>query len=946
MARGMPRAVEELDPRLVELIRRRGWSGLTMIQEKAIPVILEGANAILVAPTGEGKTEAALLPILSMMAREGAEPVSLLYITPMKALINDLYLRISWWASKLGFRVARKHGDTSASERSRRLRNVPHILVTTPESLEIDLDWSRRFRVYYRNLRWVIVDEVHELLSNKRGAQFIIQLERLARIAGRDIQRIGLSATIGDLDRALELLSGSSSRRRVIVDGRRVKKPRLSVAYVKDDSSDPWLDVAARVLREVEKPSLVFVNSRYVAEKLKDSLERLNAREIFVHHSSVSAELREEAEERLRSGSLSAIVCTKTLEVGIDVGKIKKVIQVRAPGRVASLLQRVGRSGHTLDGESRGSIVAMGVIDFAESLAEAELAYDGYVENVIIERIPLDVIAKEVLGMAMERGGVPEAEAFNLIKSVNAYTLTREEFDRMLSYMEGNGLIKRVMGVIRPGPTFYKIWQFRGDRGARMWWSRDFSEFFSTIPEKDSFIVRHGDKTIGYIDAIFVYKHLRVGDTIRLAGRSWSVKRIDENMAKIEVEPAESTAEIPLWKGEGPRRSSRVAEVFMDVIMEPSSIHGVEADRSGLEAVEQLRDRYYKLGIEPPSRDTIIYEEYNGEHIVTAPLGSGVSETLAIVLSFLASKEAGLNVYYRSTFFGFSIGARDFNPIEALKSIDLAEFEDLVAKAVRRSPYTFQVLREIQLDLGKIGSIDMDEDGILVDEAVRQVIEEHLNVREAMDFIERLKEGRIKVLTTSIGGLTPLALEVLRFPPIRPWMQDLAMRIARMLEGTALTVIELADLLELAEKTIDSRLREMRKPDYKDHRVAGFIDIDEDDWRWVLVKDLEEVASMEEFSHNFEPARMRDPLRIVIRTGPGSKPRELIVDPESVLSNWDEIAKRLPDEIYMMRISSAYSEGSRDDVSVTHYYVPSSIAKYLILNAATYIQKKEWEMAV
>ncbi|MCE4603247.1 MAG: DEAD/DEAH box helicase, partial [Desulfurococcales archaeon] len=275
MSRGMPRAVEELDPRLVELIRRRGWSGLTVVQEKAIPVILDGANAILVAPTGEGKTEAALLPILSMMAREGAEPVSLLYITPMKALINDLYLRISWWASRLGFRVARKHGDTSASERSRRLRNVPHILVTTPESLEIDLDWSRRFRVYYRNLRWVIIDEVHELLSNKRGAQFIIQLERLARIAGRDIQRIGLSATIGDLDRALELLSGSSSRRRVIVDGRRVKKPKLSVTYVRDDSSDPWLDVAGKVLQEVEKPSLVFVNSRYVAEKLKDSLERL-----------------------------------------------------------------------------------------------------------------------------------------------------------------------------------------------------------------------------------------------------------------------------------------------------------------------------------------------------------------------------------------------------------------------------------------------------------------------------------------------------------------------------------------------------------------------------------------------------------------------------------------------------------------------------------------------
>ncbi len=192
MARIASEAARALHPSVARLVETRGWRSLTYIQENSIPVIMEGANTLIVAPTGEGKTEAALLPILSMMASEPVEPVTLLYITPMKALINDLYIRISWWASRLGFRVARKHGDTTATERNRRLRRAPHILVTTPESLEIDLDWSRKFRVYYRNLRWVIIDEVHELLSNKRGAQFIVQLERLSRIAGRDIQRIGL----------------------------------------------------------------------------------------------------------------------------------------------------------------------------------------------------------------------------------------------------------------------------------------------------------------------------------------------------------------------------------------------------------------------------------------------------------------------------------------------------------------------------------------------------------------------------------------------------------------------------------------------------------------------------------------------------------------------------------------------------------------------------------
>ena len=946
MARIASEAARALHPSVARLVETRGWRSLTYIQENSIPVIMEGANTLIVAPTGEGKTEAALLPILSMMASEPVEPVTLLYITPMKALINDLYIRISWWASRLGFRVARKHGDTTATERNRRLRRAPHILVTTPESLEIDLDWSRKFRVYYRNLRWVIIDEVHELLSNKRGAQFIVQLERLSRIAGRDIQRIGLSATIGDLDKALNLISGSSRRPRVIVDGRRAKKPRLKVVYVPEDSKDPWISIAKSVIREVEKPSLVFVNSRYVAEKIKDSLERLEARDVFVHHSSVSAELREEAEDRLRRGELSAIVCTKTLEVGIDVGEIRKVIQVRAPGRVASLLQRVGRSGHSLGGESKGAIVSLGPIDYAESLAEAILAQEGYVENVIIDRIPLDVVAKEVLGMAMERGGVHESEAYNIISASSAVAPTPEEFQAMLDYMERNGVIRRVMGVIRPGPVFYKIWQFRGDRGARMWWSRDFSEFFSTIPERDSFIVKYGDKTIGYVDAVFVYRYLRVGDTIRLAGKSWMVKRIDENTSRIEVEPSDTTAEVPLWRGEGPRRSSTVARVFMEVLSGLRSPGDVETDHEGDERIYMLRDRYRKLGIEPPSMDTIIYERYGDEHIVTAPLGSGASEAIAILLSYLASKGVGLNVYYRSTFFGFSIGARGFDPLSTLLSLDLNELEDLIYKAVERSPYLFQVMRDIQLDLGKIGSIDFDSDRIIVEEAARQVVEEYLDVEGARVFIERLQKGEVKVLKPDIGGLTPLALELTRFPPIKPWLQDLTLRIARMLEGTALTLIELADLLELAEKTIDSRLREMRKPDYGEHRVVGFIDVDEDEWRWVLVKDLEEVAGMEEFSHNFTPLKKREPLRLIIKPSQGSKHRELIVTPETIEDNWSNLERMLPDEIYMVKISSAYSEGSRDDVSVTHYYVPSKVMKHIILNAATYIQRKEWEMAV
>ena len=178
--------LRNLQPQVVELVMRKGWESFTEIQELAFPEILKGKNTLLIAPTGYGKTEAALIPVLDMVLREKVKPVAILYITPLRALINDLVLRIRWWTRHLGLHVARKHGDVPQSEKARRLRTVPHIMVLTPEGLEIDLDWASRFRGNYRNVRWVIVDEVHELASSKRGIQLAVLLERLKKFIGYD----------------------------------------------------------------------------------------------------------------------------------------------------------------------------------------------------------------------------------------------------------------------------------------------------------------------------------------------------------------------------------------------------------------------------------------------------------------------------------------------------------------------------------------------------------------------------------------------------------------------------------------------------------------------------------------------------------------------------------------------------------------------------------------
>ncbi|MCE4612692.1 MAG: DEAD/DEAH box helicase [Desulfurococcales archaeon] len=930
-----------LHPAVREMAIER-WGSLNPVQRKAIPLILAGRNVLIVAPTGEGKTEAALLPVLSLMVSSRPKPVSLLYITPMKALINDIYERIKWWADRLGFIVSKKHGDVSIRERSRRLRKVPHILVTTPESLKIDLDWAPRFRGYYRNLKWVIVDEVHEIYSSKRGSQLAILLERLSHMAGRDLQRIGLSATLGDPEKASVLLFGSSKRDRAIVSVGSDKRALIKVVYV-EETRDAWSKVGRILLEEIEKPSLVFVNSRYTAEKLKEALETERDTRVFVHHSSVSAEIREEAEKRLKEGLLSAIVCTKTLEVGIDVGRIRKVIQIRAPGRVSSLIQRIGRSGHVLGGVPRGTIISVGMADFIEALAEANLAAKGYIEESIIPRIHMDAVARELQGILLERGEVSIEEAYEILSRAVPDYLSYDYFKELVDYLAKTGvLVVSKEGKLKLGKTFYKLWRFpkSGADRAKAWWAKEFPEFFTLIPDKDYYMVKHGDRVVGLLDSTFVYRHVRVGDSIRLAGATWEVVGIDESMMKVEVKPSSSEAEIPFWRGEGPRRSREVAIEFYNIIKGSSSIL-VEASEEGIERIRKIAKSYERMRLPIPSETTIIYENVNGEHVFTGPLGSGVAETLGLVLTYIAMKKRGLDVYYRPAFFGFSVYAPEIDILKALKELDPTDFYELLEKAIMRSPQARQVIREIQASFGKIGYPDPEDDRIIWEEAIRQVAENYMDIKGAISLLEAIRNGEVRIIENRSGKPSPLGLEVLRQPLVRPWIDDVGYRIARTLEGAAFTVTELSDILDMPEKTILAKLKELRKPEHGKLRVVGFIDVDEMEWRWSLAEELPEIATSEEFSNSFSPTDMQEPLRLTFKAGKTSGVRELIVTPALVSTEWARVRERLPDELYMVKVSSAYFGASREE-SVVFYHVSADNLKYLILNAAAVIQARSW----
>ncbi len=355
-----------LDPRLVEAAARRGIRELTEIQRLAMPLLHTDSDALLLSPTGSGKTEAALLPLLSLQLRDPSPAVSLLYVTPLRALNRDLEHRLVGLAGDVGLRAAVRHGDTSTSQRTAQSRKPPDLLLTTPETLQLLLVGSR-LRQTLKQVRTVVIDEVHELAPSDRGAQLALTLERLDAWVGRPVRRVGLSATIGNPEEVARFLSPAPRRvevrsagrpRELVLEARRPRTdlPPLDPALVEELKADDVLLPALRALEEeirAHRTTLVFVNTRPTAEGLGARLNRLAPDlAISVHHGSLSREVREEAERQFRAGELRALVATSSLELGIDVGEVDHVVQFGSPhqagrsfsGSVARVTGSIGRS--------------------------------------------------------------------------------------------------------------------------------------------------------------------------------------------------------------------------------------------------------------------------------------------------------------------------------------------------------------------------------------------------------------------------------------------------------------------------------------------------------------------------------------------------------------------------------------------------------------------------
>jgi len=619
-----------LDPYLLDKFNSLGFKQLTGIQKKAIPIIFQKHDSLVIAPTGSGKTECSVIPIFTQIKEsKKSGKIKALYITPLRALNRDVFRRITRYAQNDGLTIEIRHGDTTQSVR-RKISNVPpDVLITTPETLVILLTQKKMLDAL-SELEWVIVDEVHELLSNERGAQLSLSLERLQLNSKSDITRIGLSATIGNIEETAKFVVGTKRKCRIIKDTS-IRKYDVEIKYIDGTISD----VADSIIEYIKKlnlnsPVLLFTNTRGEAEFLASILKEKSTINIELHHGSLSRQVREETESILREGKQSIVICTSSLELGLDIGSVELVIHYGSPRQVSKLIQRIGRSRHNKDSSAKGLIITNNADDEFEAKSILERVKEGSIEEQKIHEGSLDVLAHHLIGLAIQIGKVSVELAFRIF--TNAYpfrNLTTDSFFKVLELLDSNYLL------------FF-------DREKMLFWKkgrafRYYFENLSTIPDILKFKVLDviGKRIIGSLDQRFVGDYGDAGNVFVLRGTQWRILNVDEKSLTINVEPVHSGGvTVPYWEGENipvDYKTARKVGLFRTKVK-----HGL---------IPLLNKIITTLNFDSiPDEKTIVVESIRSQSIVVlhACFGTKINATLAILLSSMLSAKLGFMVESRS----------------------------------------------------------------------------------------------------------------------------------------------------------------------------------------------------------------------------------------------------------------------------------------------------------
>ena len=547
---------DKLHPALQHhIVNSLGWPGLRPLQEATIQPVHDGEHAILLAPTAGGKTEAASFPIFSRMLKENWTGLSVLYLCPIKALLNNLEHRLSYYGHLLGRTVAVWHGDISASRKAKIIAEPPDILLATPESLEVMLVSNRVDQnMFFGNVRSVIIDEVHAFAGDDRGWHLLSVLERISVIAKREIQRLGLSATVGNPELLCDWLAGNCQSKRSVINPPAENNvvPEIKVDWVGSIRN------AALVISRLHKGEkrLVFVDSRSRVEELAMELRSIGV-STYVSHSCLSLEERSAAEEAFSQGSDCVIVATSTLELGIDVGDLDRVIQIDSPFTVASFLQRIGRTGRRTGSSRNCLFLVTKEEDFLRALALLHLWQSGFVEPIVPPPKPLHIYAQQVMALALQESGIIKSDVSRWVGNMPGFSaIDTEVLSSVFDYMLSVGILHSDEGVIGIG-----------HKGEKTFGQKNFMELFSVFTSPPMVKVFYGKQEIGEVHQLTFAVKDGGPALLTLGGRSWQTTYIDWARKKAYVEPSDNRGRSQ-WISVGQPMHYEMCQAIAEILLE------------------------------------------------------------------------------------------------------------------------------------------------------------------------------------------------------------------------------------------------------------------------------------------------------------------------------------------------------------------------------------------
>ena len=750
-----------LDPTISKKFKSIGFEELTEIQKEAIPEILEEKNCLIIAPTGSGKTECATIPIFSKLkTRKVSKKIKALYITPLRALNRDVFKRIINYAENENLKIEIRHGDTSQANRKRIADNPPDILITTPETL-VNLLSQKKHLDALSDLEWVIIDEVHELLASERGSQLCLSLERLQIKSKNQIHRIGLSATVGNPEEAGRFLVGTDRKFQLIHDTS-LRNYDVDVVFV-DGIMD---DVAVKIIEYIKKeqitsPVLLFTNSRGESERLSSILKQKTSINVELHHGSLSRQVREETEDMLRDGKSGIVVCTSSLELGLDIGSVELVIHYGSPRQVSKFMQRIGRSKHDRGDSARGLIITENADDEFEIQAIIERIKEGSIEEQKIHHGSLDVLAHHLVGLSMQVGNVPIEAALKLTKLAYPFRdISLEEFFDVLEILALRDLI-----IFNDDKTEYK-------KNTAFFATKYHFQNLSTIPDilKFKVVDTIENKFIGTLDQRFV-GDLDKDQIFVLRGSQWRVLNIDEKSFKINVLPIRSSQEIPVPKWEG-----------VNIPVDFKTANKVGAFRTKVQngSLKMMNNIISNLDFpKVPDEKTIVIESHRLPQksvlILHSCFGTKINSTLKVILETLLDASLASRVKSSSDAYRILLSVESRFTKKHITDVFLSDFDinEIMSVALKgKNDVTWKtfcvgkkfgfydrsdvyVKNEIRYDF------ERNIDTPLVKEAFRELFHEKFDLEGAQRIIDLIKENKIQVEWVDVDKFSKLAEPVL-----------------------------------------------------------------------------------------------------------------------------------------------------------------------------------------